>query len=96
MLKDFNQEDSTQIKIDLENIQNRAVSVVKADLVLTAPGKLIHDSDKIADIMMSITKSKRSGNLNIVKLKKKHLLKTMKPRFLRVFKMLAEKNRLYL
>lgn len=73
MIKDFNQEDSTQIKIDLENIQNRAISVVKADLVLTAPGMLIHDSDKIAEIIMSITKSKRIGNLNIVKIKKKHL-----------------------
>ena len=73
MIKDFNQEDSTQIKIDLENIQNRAISVVKADLVLTAPGMLIHDSDKIAEIIMSITKSKRIGNLNIVIIKKKHL-----------------------
>lgn len=78
MIKDFNQEDSTQIKIDLENIQNRAVSVVKEDLVLTAPGKLIHDSDKIADIIMSITKTKKIGNLNIVKLKKKHLRKEKK------------------
>lgn len=75
MIKDFNQENSTQIKIDLENIQNRAISVVKADLVLTAPGMLIHDSDKIAEIIMSITKSKRIGNLNIVKIKKKHLRK---------------------
>ena len=75
MIKDFNQEGSTQIKIDLENIQNRAISVVKSDLVLTAPGKLIHDSDKIAEIIMSITKSKRIGNLNIVKLRKKHLRK---------------------
>ena len=73
MIKDFNQEGSTQLKIDLENIQNRAISVVKADLVLTAPGKIIHNSDKIAEIIMSITKSKRIGNLNIVKIKKKHM-----------------------
>ncbi len=78
MIKDFNQEDSTQIKIDLENIQNRAISVVKDDLVLTAPGKLIHNSDKVAEIIMSIAKSKRIGNLNIVKLKKKHLRKEKK------------------
>ncbi len=75
MIKDFNQEDSTQIKIDLENIQNRAISVVKADLVLTAPNKLIHNSDKIAEIIVSIAKSKKIGNLNVVKLKKKHLRK---------------------
>ncbi len=73
MIKDFNQEDSTQIKIDLENIQNRAISVVREDLVLTAPGMLIHNSDKIAEIIMSIAKSRKIGNLNIVKLKKKHL-----------------------
>ena len=78
MIKDFNQEDSTQIKIDLENIQNRAISVVRDDLVLTAPGRLIHDSDKIADIIISITKTKRIGSLNIVKLKKKHLRKEKK------------------
>ena len=89
MIKDFNQEDSTQIKIDLENIQNRAISVVQADLVLTAPGMLIHNSDKIAEIIMSITKSKRIGNLNIVKLKKKHL---RKERNLKIKEFLSKKK----
>lgn len=92
MIKDFNQENSTQIKIDLENIQNRAISVVKADLVLTAPGKLIHDSDKIAEIIMSITKSKRIGNLNIVKLKKKHLRKEKSLKFKENLKKLKKKK----
>ena len=72
MIKDFNQEASTPVKIDLENIQNRAISVVKGDLVLTAPGAIIHDSDKIADIILKIAKSKKIGDLNIVKIKKKH------------------------
>ena len=75
MIKDFNQEGSTGVKIDLENIQNRAISVIKEDLVLTAPGMLMHDSAKIAQIIESIAKSKKIGNLNIVKIKKKHLRK---------------------
>lgn len=81
MIKDFNQEHSTPVKIDLENIQNRAISVVKDDLVLTAPGAIIHDSDRLADIIMKITKSKRIGELNIVKIKKKH---TKKARMLKM------------
>lgn len=73
MMADFNQEESYPVKIDIENIQNRAISVIRDDLVLTAPGSIIHDSDKIAEIIVSITKSKKIGNLNIVKLKKKHI-----------------------
>ncbi|MDO4283640.1 MAG: YvcK family protein [Clostridia bacterium] len=73
MIKDFNQEDSTPVKIDLENIQNRAISVVQEDLVLTAKNALIHDSERLAEIIMAITKSKKIGDLNIVKIKKKHL-----------------------
>ncbi|MEG2348362.1 MAG: uridine diphosphate-N-acetylglucosamine-binding protein YvcK [Clostridia bacterium] len=75
MIKDFNQDLSTPVKIDLENIQNRAISVVKEDLVLTAPSAIIHDSDRLAEIIMSIAKSKRIGDLNIVKIKKKHMKK---------------------
>ena len=75
MIKDFNQEDSTPVKIDLENIQNRAISVVQEDLVLTAKNALIHDSERLAEIIMAITKSKKIGDLNIVKIKKKHLKK---------------------
>lgn len=73
MIKDFNQEDSTPVKIDLENIQNRAISVVQEDLVLTAKNSIIHDSERLAEIIMAITKSKKIGDLNIVKIKKKHL-----------------------
>lgn len=75
MIKDFNQEDSTPVRIDLENISNRAICVVKEDLVLTAKDAIIHDCDRLAEIIMSITKSKKVGNLNIVKIKKKHMRK---------------------
>ena len=73
MLEDFNQQNSSPVKIDLENIQNRAISVVKHDLILTSPGAITHDPDKLAGIIMAITKSKKTGNLNIVKIKRKHL-----------------------
>lgn len=73
MMKDFNQEESSPVVIDLENIQNRAISVIKEDLVLTAPGSIIHDSDRLAEIIVAITKSKKIGKLNIVKIKKKHM-----------------------
>lgn len=73
MIKDFNQQNSTPVRIDLENIQNRAISVVQEDLVLTAKNAIIHDSERLAEIIMAITKSKKIGDLNIVKIKKKHL-----------------------
>ena len=63
----FNQENSTPVKIDLENISNRAICVIKEDLVLTAKDAIIHNSERLAEIIMSITKSKRVGRLNIVK-----------------------------
>lgn len=75
MIKDLNQENSAPVKIDLENISNRAICVVKEDLVLTAKDSIIHDSDRLAEIIMSIAKSKKVGNLNIVKMKKKHMRK---------------------
>ena len=75
MIKDFNQEDSTPVKIDLENIANRAISVVKEDLVLTAKDAILHDNERLAEIIIKITKSKRTGDLNIVKIKKKHMKK---------------------
>ncbi len=77
MLKDFNQIESSPVKVDLENIQNRAICVVEQDLVLTAKNSIIHDTDKLADIIMSITKAKKIGTLNIVKVKKKHMRKEM-------------------
>lgn len=78
MIKDFNQGSSTPIKNDLENIQNRAISVIEEDLVITAPNSILHDSDKVANILMSIAKSKKIGDLNIVKVKKKHIKKEKK------------------
>lgn len=75
MIKDFNQVDSSPVKIDLENIANRAICVVKDDLVLTAKDSIIHDSDRLAEIIIRVTKSKRVGDLNIVKIKKKHMRK---------------------
>lgn len=73
MMKDFNQEDSSPVAIDLENITNRAICVVKEDLVLTAKNAIIHNSERLAEIIMKITKSKRIGDLNIVNIKKKHM-----------------------
>lgn len=73
MIKDFNQEDSTPVRIDLENIQNRAISVVQEDLILTAKNAIIHNSERLAEIIMAITKSKKIGDLNIVRIKKKHM-----------------------
>lgn len=97
MIKDFNQENSTPVKIDLENIQNRAISVVQEDLVLTAKNALIHDSERVAEIIMAITKSKKIGDLNIVKIKKKHLKNEKhingKNNILNMFKNVKAKNK---
>ena len=75
MIKDFNQEDSTSVTIDLENIQNRAICVIQEDLVLTAKNALIHDSDRLAEIIMTLALTKSIGDLNIVSIKKKHMQK---------------------
>ncbi|MEG1009157.1 MAG: 2-phospho-L-lactate transferase CofD family protein [Clostridia bacterium] len=73
MVKDFNQGFSSQVTLDIENIQNRAISVINEDLVLTAPSSIIHNSNKVTDIIIAIAKTKKIGKLNIVSLKKKHL-----------------------
>ncbi len=73
MIKDFNQEDSTAVKIDLENIQNRAISVIQEDFVITAKNALIHNSERLAEIIMTLAKTKSIGNLNIVSVNKKHM-----------------------
>ena len=78
MSKDFNQGTSTPVKLDLENIQNRAICVVEEDLVMTAPSSIIHDSKRVAEIILDIAKTKKIGKLNILKLKKKHLRKQKK------------------
>ena len=75
MIKDFNQEDSTAVKIDLENIQNRAICVIQEDFVVTAKNALIHDSDRLAEIIMTLSLTKSIGDLNIVSMKKKHMKK---------------------
>jgi uncharacterized cofD-like protein len=75
MVKDFNQGSSSQVVLDIENIQNRAISVITEDLVMTAPSSIIHNSKRVSEIIMSISKTKRIGKLNIVTLKKKHLRK---------------------
>ena len=69
MIKDFNQEDSTSVTIDLENIQNRAICVIQEDLVLTAKNALIHDADRLAEIIMTLSLTKSIGDLNIVSIK---------------------------
>lgn len=73
MIKDFNQEESTPVKIDLENIQNRAISVIREDLVLATKSGIIHDTKRLSEIIIRLTKSRRTGDLNIVKVKKKHM-----------------------
>ena len=75
MVKDFNQGKSTPLTIDIENIQNRTISVIEEDLVLTAPSSIIHNAKRVCELLMNIIKTKKSGDLNIVKLKKKHLSK---------------------
>ena len=75
MVKDFNQGSSSQVILDIENIQNRAISVITEDLVMTAPSSIIHNSKRVSEIIMSIAKTKKIGKLNIVTLKKKHLKK---------------------
>ncbi len=78
MIKDFNQGESTPVKLDIENIQNRAICVIEEDLVMTAPSSIIHNGKRVSEIILDITKTKRIGKLNIVKLKKKHLKKGKK------------------
>lgn len=92
MIKDFNQKDSTPVKIDLANIQNRAISVVKEDLVLTAPDAIIHNSDRLAEIVMAIAKSKRIGDLNVVKVKKKSMKTQQRLNAKKVVKSLMNKK----
>jgi hypothetical protein len=77
MVKDFNQGHSSQVVLDIENIQNRAISVISEDLVMTAPSSIIHNSKRVSEIIMSISRTKKIGKLNIVKLKKKHMKKEM-------------------
>ena len=72
MIKDFNQGQSTPVSIDLENIQNRAMSVIQEDLVVTAPNAILHDSDRVSEIIIELVRKKGVGKLNLLKVKKKH------------------------
>jgi len=73
MINDFNQNESTPVKVDLENIQNSAISVIREDLVLATKTGIIHDAKRLATIIVKLAKSRRAGDLNIVKVKKKHM-----------------------
>lgn len=72
MIKDFNQGESTPVTIDLDNIQNRAISIIQEDLVITAPNAILHDNHRVAEIIIEIAKRKKGGKLNLLKIKKKH------------------------
>lgn len=72
MIKDFNQGLSTPLTLDLENIQNRTISVIKEDLVITAPNNILHDNIRVAEIIMNIAKSKKTGSLNLLKYRNRY------------------------
>ena len=72
MLVDFNQGESTPVIADLPNIQNRTISVIEEDLVITAPNSILHDNLRVAELIVEIAKSKKTGNLNLLRRKKKH------------------------
>ncbi len=71
MIYDFNQGASTPVVIDLENIQNRTISVIEEDFVITAPNAILHDNLRISEILIEIAKSKNIGSLNLLKSKNK-------------------------
>lgn len=73
MIKDFNQSDSTAVKVDIENIQNRAICVIQEDFVLTAKNALIHDANRLAEIIITLSSTKAIGDLNVVSMKRKHM-----------------------
>lgn len=72
MLLDFNQGLSTPVISDLQNIQNRTISVIEEDLVITAPSSILHDNLRVAEMIVEIAKSKKIGDLNLLKRKQKH------------------------
>ena len=69
MIYDFNQGASTPVTLDLPNIQNRTISVIEEDLVITAPNAILHDNVRIAEIVVEIAKTKKAGSLNLLKSK---------------------------
>lgn len=71
MMFDFNQGKSTPVTVDLENIQNRTISVIEEDMVITAPNSILHDNLRVSEILIEIAKSKKTGSLNLLKNKNK-------------------------
>ena len=71
MLYDFNQGASTPVTNDLENIQNRTISVIEEDLIITAPNAILHDNLRVSEIIMEISKKKTTGKLNLLQNKNK-------------------------
>lgn len=69
MILDFNQGSSAPVTIDLGNIQNRTISVIEEDLVITAPNSILHDNLRVSEIIMDIARTKRIGSLNLLKKK---------------------------
>lgn len=78
MLIDFEQGQSTPVIADLPNIQNRTISVIEEDLVITAPKSILHDNLRVAELIIEIAKSKKTGDLNLLKRKKQHKKKAYK------------------
>ena len=85
MMYDFNQGASTPVTIDLENIQNRTISVIQEDFVITAPNAILHDNLRISEILIEIAKSKNIGSLNLLKNKNKHERISLKKRISKIF-----------
>ena len=67
MILDFNQGRSTPVTIDMENIQNRTISVIQEDLVITAPNSIYHDSVRLSEIILNIANTKSAGSMNLLK-----------------------------
>ncbi|MEG0073191.1 MAG: YvcK family protein [Clostridia bacterium] len=85
MLVEFNQGTSTPVRMDLENIQNRTISVVQKDLVVTAKNSILHNNEKVAEIIVDAALASKPGNLNLLKKKKDHKKKAKE-----MFKLVSE------
>ena len=85
MMYDFNQGSSTPVTVDLENIQNRTISVIEEDLVITAPNSILHDNLRVAEILVEIATSKSIGSLNLLKNKNKKERVSFKKKIRKLF-----------
>ena len=47
MIEEFNQKNSIPIELDIENIKNKKLKVIKDDYIITLPGKIMHNSKKV-------------------------------------------------